>query len=121
MARYNNSITMGNGFNITAQAPIDSRMVVEFVSDLTNEETWPNDIAPAYNGMAVVVIEDASIYVLKDFENLTEISSWQKVASTDFASQLVRLIQPKDDDITVDYIEGEDGIIAKIGINGISN
>ena len=35
MGIIKNSITFGSGFNITAEGPIDSRMVVEYIEDLT--------------------------------------------------------------------------------------
>lgn len=67
MARkYIGNIQFGNTFNITSAKPIDSRMIVEFVDDLTNKETWPSDSAPAYVNMYVLVAETASMYMLKD-------------------------------------------------------
>ena len=77
MAIIKNAINFGDGFNITAESPIDSRMVVEFISDLTT--VWNSD-SPAYVGMPVSVIEDGNIYVLrnKDFSN---INNWKKQGS----------------------------------------
>ena len=77
MGIIKNSITFGSGFNITAEGPIDSRMVVEYISDLTT--VWNSD-APAYEGMSVSVIEDGNIYVLrnKDFSNF---NNWKKQGS----------------------------------------
>ena len=77
MGIIKNSITFGSGFNITAEGPIDSRMVVEYISDLTT--VWNSD-APAYEGMSVSVLEDGNIYVLrnKDFSNF---NNWKKQGS----------------------------------------
>ena len=78
MSIIKNSITFGSGFNITAEGPIDSRMVVEYISDLTT--VWNSD-APAYEGMVVSVLEDGNTYTLlkgKDFKN---IESWKRQGS----------------------------------------
>ena len=55
MARLNNAITFGSGFNITASGPIDSRTRVEYVSDLVLSATWPSNMAPVYDGLIVSV------------------------------------------------------------------
>ena len=77
MGIIKNSITFGSGFNITAQGPIDSRMRVEFILDLT--DVWDSD-TPAYKGMIVSVLEDGNIYVLQD-DDYTQVSNWKKQGS----------------------------------------
>jgi hypothetical protein len=77
MGIIKNSITFGSGFNITAEGPIDSRMVVEYISDLTS--VWNSD-APAYEGMSVSVLEDGNIYVLRN-KDFTKFSNWKKQGS----------------------------------------
>ena len=77
MAIVKNSITFGSGFNITAEGPIDSRMVVETIEDLTT--VWNSD-APAYVGMSVSVLEDGNIYVLRS-KNFSDINNWKKQGS----------------------------------------
>ena len=80
MARFNNAITFGNAFNIATNAPIDSRMRVEHVTDLTSSETWPGDKAPLYNGMIVVVTDTSDIWVLKDVDNYNDLDlGWTKI------------------------------------------
>ena len=74
MAIIKNSITFGSGFNITVEGPIDSRMVVETISDLTT--VWGSD-APAYEGMLVSVIEDGNVYVLRN-SDYSDINNWKK-------------------------------------------
>ena len=82
MAIIPNAITSGSGFNITAAGPIDSRMVVEYISDLTT--VWNKD-APAYAGMSVSVLEDGNIYVLLQNEDgsvdFTDFKNWKKQGS----------------------------------------
>ena len=77
MGIIKNSITFGSGFNITAEGPIDSRMVVEWIGDLTT--VWNSD-APAYEGMIVSVLEDGNIYVLRGVD-FTDINNWKKQGS----------------------------------------
>ena len=77
MAIVKNSITFGSGFNITAEGPIDSRMVVEYISDLTS--VWNSD-APAYEGMFVSVLEDGNIYTLRS-KDFSDINNWKKQGS----------------------------------------
>ena len=77
MSIIKNSITFGSGFNITAEGPIDSRMVVEYIDDLTT--VWNSD-APAYEGMVVSVLEDGNIYVLRNVD-FTNINNWKKQGS----------------------------------------
>ena len=83
MGLIKNAINFGNGFNIGAVAPIDSRMRVELLSDLTS--VWTAEI-PAYKGMIVTVMETSDVYVLKDVDNYTNIASWVKLGSADAAN-----------------------------------
>ena len=77
MGIIKNSINLGSGFNITAQGPIDSRMIVEHISDLTT--VW-NSYAPAYEGMVVSVLEDRNVYVLQNAD-YTQENNWKKLGS----------------------------------------
>lgn len=90
MGIIKNSITFGSGFNITAEGPIDSRMVVEYIEDLTT--VWNSD-APAYEGMMVSVLEDGNIYVLRDVD-FTDINNWKKQGSDDDSSGIGKYSLP---------------------------
>ena len=80
MARLNNAITLGHGFNVTAESPIDSRTLVEQVQDLINPNTWGGNVAPLYNGLIVSVLENNAVYMLIDKENFTEIEAgWKRL------------------------------------------
>ena len=81
MARINNAITFGSGFNIASIGPIDSRMLVEYERDLTNASNWPSDKAPLYDGITVTVRETGDIWVLKDVNHSGDTESglgWKK-------------------------------------------
>lgn len=77
MALILGAINFGSNFNIGAKGPIDSRMRVSTKQDLTS--CWTPEI-PAYKGMAVVCMEDSSIYVLVS-DNATALENWKKVGN----------------------------------------
>lgn len=80
MARLNNAITLGHGFNVTAESPIDSRTLVDRVQDLINPNTWGDNVAPLYNGLIVSVLENNAVYMLIDKENFTDIEAgWKRL------------------------------------------
>ena len=80
MGIIKNRTTFGSGFNIKSEGPIDSRMRVEFISDLTT--VWNSD-APAYEGMVVSVLEDSCVYVLRSIVVTDGITTydWKKLGS----------------------------------------
>ena len=77
MGIIKNTITFGSGFNITTEGPIDSRMVVEEILDLTT--VW-DEKAPAYVGMVVSVIEDGNMYMLQN-KDFTDPDNWKMVGA----------------------------------------
>ena len=103
MSIIKNSIDLGSGFNIKSQGPIDSRMVVETIEDLTT--VWNSD-SPAYEGMVVSVLEDGNVYILKNMlssnsgsdsdseldENVSietiysDIRNWKKIGSDSYVN-----------------------------------
>lgn len=83
MGIINGAISFGSNFNIGAKGPIDARMRVEKIADLT--AAWTTEM-PAYKGMAVTVMEDANIYVLNG-DDATVAGNW-KVIGGDTAADL---------------------------------
>lgn len=79
MGRNNNTFSLGAGFNITGQEPIDSRLTVSVLSDLTSAATWEG--VGLYNGLTVSVQEDGSLWVLKNRDEYTNSDNWIKVGS----------------------------------------
>lgn len=79
MANISNTLKFGDGFNVTAQAPIDSRVRVEKKSDLTAEDSWDLNTFPPYNGMIVSVIESGEIYVLMDENDPYTMNNWKTI------------------------------------------
>lgn len=78
MARENNAITIGSGFNVSASAPIDSRSRVEYVTDLVKGDTWKRGMTPVYSGMVVCVIKNEDDTPLGELWILPQASSWYK-------------------------------------------
>ena len=85
MALIKNAINFGNGFNIGAVGPIDARMRVQYLNDLTT--AWSDSI-PSYPGMIVTVMYDGTsgttplghVYVLKG-SDATNINNWVKLST----------------------------------------
>lgn len=77
MAIIKGAISFGSNFNIGAKGPIDARMRVEHVADLTT--VWTTDI-PAYVGMMVAVMDSGSIYVLTKDDATVE-ANWKEIGS----------------------------------------
>ena len=110
MARGTNTFSLGAGFNITGQEPIDSRIVVSALSDLTTEETW-NGVG-LYNGLVVAVTESSTLYVLKNRDDVTNPESWVAVGG-DVSADLAELTA----DVEGLKTSKQDKIIAGNGID----
>lgn len=83
MAIIKNAITIPHGFNVSAEAPLDSRTVVQFESDLTDPQTWGNTFAPIYNGLVVSVIENHSVWLLVNKAQYTSLANgWKRLDQT---------------------------------------
>lgn len=108
MARGTNTFSLSAGFNITGQEPIDSRLVVGTLSDLTTQETW-KDVG-LYNGLVVAVTESSTLYVLKNRDDVTNPESWAAVGG-DVSADLAELTADVEGlktniDQKVDKVEG---------------
>lgn len=110
MARGTNTFSLGAGFNITGQEPIDSRLVVGTLSDLTTQETWKG--VGLYNGLVVAVTESSTLYVLKNRDDVTNPESWVAVGG-DVSADLAELTA----DVEELKTSKQDKIIAGNGID----
>lgn len=79
MARTKGYVNFAVNFEPTGQSPLDARLVVEKIADLTAAETYASK--NYYPGMTVTVLENQCIYILKDPNNITNPASWVKVGS----------------------------------------
>ena len=76
--------TYSAGFDLTSRTPIDGRLSVQTLADLTNEKTWrsrsqKDDQHPEYwlyNGMITSVVETGKIYVLVEIDESQPATVW---------------------------------------------
>lgn len=73
---YKNGILIADVFIPSGAQPLDSRTVVENLSDLYNAETFGTAV---YNGMTVSVLSEDAIYYLKDKTKITAEAGWEKL------------------------------------------
>lgn len=133
--KYNGLIRFSSALKPTGPQPLDDRTVVEYISDLTNIETFSVDGASnAYRGMLVSVLEDDKVYLLKNKDEITNLNSWVAIGSNndvniddDYINQLIEsYLSDNDyaikDDITVkDIKNGESSLIGENGVVDLSN
>lgn len=82
MAVYG-GVVLESTFDVTSAGPIDKKMLVDTKDDLYLEATWKSKSGKMfiYNGMTVSTADTGDIYVLTDFSNYTDPSSWKKQGS----------------------------------------
>lgn len=133
--KYNGLIRFSSALKPTGPQPLDDRTVVEYISDLTNIETFSVDGASnAYRGMLVSVLEDDKVYLLKNKDEITNLNSWVAIGSNndvniddDYINQLIESYLSDNDyatknDITVkDIKNGESSLIGENGVVDLSN
>lgn len=83
MANKSGKFTFAANFNVVAQAPLDTRALVDTVDDLVNENSWQTITHPPYKGMVVSVASTGDLYILMDPKNTTDINSWKWVKSVE--------------------------------------
>lgn len=133
--KYNGLIRFSSALKPTGPQPLDDRTVVEYISDLTNVETFSVDGASnAYRGMLVSVLEDDKVYLLKNKDEITNLNSWVAIGSNndvniddDYINQLIESYLSENDyatkdDITVkDVKNGEGSLIGENGVVDLTN
>jgi len=83
MGRIIGNAIFSANFEPKIGAPLDSRFVVDYYSDLTNTATWDKGDGNAYvyKGMIVSVVNDANnngLYILNDID-YTNSNNWKKI------------------------------------------
>lgn len=73
---YKGDAVLKGNLSIATDKPLDERSIVQNSTELLSI-----DSAYAYNGMLIVSIEDAAIYILLDKNNITDLSSWKKIGN----------------------------------------
>lgn len=73
---YKGDAILKGNLSVATDKPLDERSIVQNSTELLSI-----DSTYAYNGMPVVNIEEAAIYVLLDKTNISNISSWKKIGN----------------------------------------
>ena len=81
---FNGMIPFASAIRPTGAQPLDDRVVVATMADLTDASTFGD---AKYNGMLVAVIETQQVYMLVDDVNSTNSDSWVQVG-TDFSGEI---------------------------------
>ncbi len=126
MALIKNAINFGNGFNIGAVGPIDARMRVQYLSDLTSAWT---DAIPSYPGMIVTVMYDGTsgttplghVYVLKNAD-ATKLENWVKLSTAADGTISADEVQDNLDELSDNFsIEVQERQAADTYISGVTS
>lgn len=92
--RYKGTFDFPANFEVQIKAPLDSRQLINYKSDLSDPSTWAddNDDIWIYSGMITSVANDTSVnngvYFLRDENNYTDINSWVKLGGDSVSQQL---------------------------------
>lgn len=73
---YKGDAILKGNLSVATNKPLDARSVVQNVTELLTID--PND---AYNGMPIVSIDEAAIYILLDETNTSNLDSWKKIGN----------------------------------------
>ena len=73
---YKGDAILKGNLSIATNKPLDARSVVQNATELLTID--PND---AYNGMPIVSIDEAAIYILLDENNTSSLDSWKKIGN----------------------------------------
>lgn len=116
MARSKGTAIFAVNFEPTGQAPLDARLVVNTVADLTAAETYADK--NYYKGMTVTVADTGEIYVLMNPDQITETGSWHKSDAS--AVVQVKVINDLTTGGTADALSAEQGKVLKGLIDGLT-
>lgn len=73
---YKGDAILKGSLSVSTNKPLDERSVVQNSAELVTINS-----NYAYNGMPIVSIDDAAIYILLDENNISDLSSWKKVGN----------------------------------------
>ena len=73
---YKGDAILKGNLSVATNKPLDARSVVQNATELLTID--PNN---AYNGMPIVSIDEAAIYILLDETNTSSLDSWKKIGN----------------------------------------
>lgn len=71
---YKGDAILKGNLSVATDKPLDERSIVQ-----NTEQLLTVDSAYAYNGMPIVNIDEAAIYILLDKTNISNLDSWKKI------------------------------------------
>ena len=102
MARVKGLVPCSVNFEVKKTAPLDSRIVVDTVLELTEAATWVGDDGQAwlYDGLVVAVKETNGLYILKGFETdptaYSDIENWVRIDASASKVEIVDNLESTD-------------------------
>ena len=73
---YKGDAVLKGNLSVSTNKPLDERSVVQNSAELlTINSNY------AYNGMPIVSVDEAAIYILLDKNNISDLSSWKKIGN----------------------------------------
>jgi sorbitol-specific phosphotransferase system component IIC len=107
MARNQGTFNFSSNFEPNIKAPIDARIVVEYLSDLTSSAQWiQSGNNWLYDGIIVSVTNDSinnGAYYLQDSNNYNIISNWIKLSNSLNFNNFVVTSSIANDNTTASY------------------
>lgn len=78
MARNKGQFNFSANLEVKKAAPLDARVVVNTLAELTSPATWQDDKGEAflYEGIVVAVLENRGLYMLNDATGYSDIDNW---------------------------------------------
>lgn len=73
---YKGDAILKGNLSVATNKPLDARSVVQNTTELLTL-----DSANAYNGMPIVSIDEAAVYILLDKTNISSLASWKKIGT----------------------------------------
>lgn len=73
---YKGDAVLKGNLSVATDKPLDERSIVQ-----NTEQLLTIDSAYAYNGMPIVNIDEAAIYILLDKTNISNLDSWKKIGT----------------------------------------
>ena len=89
MGRSKGTALFAVNFEPGGQSPLDARLVVESLADLTAPETYADN--NVYNGMVVSVLATGGLYMLTNMSAVTSTSSWKALDSSAISADLTEI------------------------------
>ena len=95
MGRDKTGLPFSGNIEVGKGRPLDSRMLVDTVADLTAPNTFVTDAGGKYlfNGLIVAVSEDNNIYMLIDADNHEDVKSWKLIGASTINLSYLELVE----------------------------